>query len=121
MFFFILVYRFYVLFSVFFFCFLFFFFIFFFFFVFNDTATTEIYTLSLHDALPICAGLPLSRPDQSGCRAERQSTGGKSVRLWNSWEHSRLHDQRRLHLQTHCRSSWERAARRKHEIGRAHV
>ena len=22
--------------------------------VFNDTATTEIYTLSLHDALPIC-------------------------------------------------------------------
>src|SRR2546430_12540225 len=27
------------------------------FFFFNDTATTEIYTLSLHDALPICAGL----------------------------------------------------------------
>src|SRR5438034_9797966 len=28
--------------------------IFFFFFFFNATATTEIYTLSLHDALPIC-------------------------------------------------------------------
>src|SRR2546422_8304638 len=28
--------------------------LFFFFFFFNDTATTEIYTLSLHDALPIC-------------------------------------------------------------------
>src|SRR6266853_808471 len=28
---------------------------FFFFFFFNDTATTEIYTLSLHDALPISA------------------------------------------------------------------
>src|SRR2546425_3775610 len=27
-----------------------------FFFFFNDTATTEIYTLSLHDALPICEG-----------------------------------------------------------------
>src|SRR6266436_10167752 len=27
---------------------------FFFFFFFNDTATTEIYTLSLHDALPNC-------------------------------------------------------------------
>src|SRR3712207_9436106 len=26
------------------------------FFFFNDTATTEIYTLSLHDALPICSG-----------------------------------------------------------------
>src|SRR6266567_9197125 len=35
-----------------FFSFSFIFFIFFFFF-FNDTATTEIYTLSLHDALPI--------------------------------------------------------------------
>src|SRR5256885_11290856 len=34
--------------------------IFFFFFFFNDTATTEIYTLSLHDALPICtAGVTL--------------------------------------------------------------
>src|SRR5256885_15893324 len=30
----------------------------FFFFFFNDTATTEIYTLSLHDALPICRHLP---------------------------------------------------------------
>src|SRR3982750_4965739 len=29
------------------------FFLFFWFFCFNDTATTEIYTLSLHDALPI--------------------------------------------------------------------
>src|SRR2546425_7451437 len=28
----------------------------FFFFFFNDTATTEIYTLSLHDALPISLG-----------------------------------------------------------------
>ena len=32
---------------------LFFFFFFVYFFFFNDTATTEIYTLSLHDALPI--------------------------------------------------------------------
>src|SRR5256885_12929755 len=30
----------------------------FFFFFFNDTATTEIYTLSLHDALPISRGQP---------------------------------------------------------------
>src|SRR3712207_7927780 len=29
------------------------------FFFFNDTATTEIYTLSLHDALPIFRELPL--------------------------------------------------------------
>src|SRR2546429_9852643 len=31
------------------------------FFFFNDTATTEIYTLSLHDALPIFAGLVRTR------------------------------------------------------------
>ena len=31
-------------------------------FFFNDTATTEIYTLSLHDALPICR---LLQPHQS--------------------------------------------------------
>src|SRR6266436_9798608 len=34
-----------------------FFFVFFFFF--NDTATTEIYTLSLHDALPISLAAPV--------------------------------------------------------------
>src|SRR5215203_7422158 len=32
-----------------------------FFFFFNDTATTEIYTLSLHDALPISRALLLRR------------------------------------------------------------
>src|SRR2546429_1542589 len=33
----------------------------FFFFFFNDTATTEIYTLSLHDALPICVRRHVTR------------------------------------------------------------
>src|SRR5258708_18767692 len=33
-----------------------------FFFFFNDTATTEIYTLSLHDALPILPSATSSRP-----------------------------------------------------------
>jgi len=32
----------------------------FFFFFFNDTATTEIYTLSLHDALPISGVVQVS-------------------------------------------------------------
>src|SRR5471030_2298573 len=35
------------------------------FFFFNDTATTEIYTLSLHDALPICAPRPPTSPSGS--------------------------------------------------------
>src|SRR5258708_24890439 len=33
-------------------------------FFFNDTATTEIYTLSLHDALPILDRGPAARPGQ---------------------------------------------------------
>src|SRR2546426_8370219 len=37
----------------------------FFFFFFNDTATTEIYTLSLHDALPIYP-CPVGRPPSAG-------------------------------------------------------
>src|SRR6056300_2029311 len=45
------------------------FFVFFFFFFFNDTATTEIYTnlntLSLHDALPICTRLNSSHIQKS--------------------------------------------------------
>src|SRR6266571_5398964 len=43
-------------------------FVLFFFFFFNDTATTEIYTLSLHDALPISAAPRRVRP-QPGSRA----------------------------------------------------
>src|SRR2546425_6870290 len=37
----------------------------FFFFFFNDTATTEIYTLSLHDALPISPSFPGLPPASS--------------------------------------------------------
>src|SRR3989337_3253174 len=56
------------------------------FFFFNDTATTEIYTLSLHDALPISKRNP--RRDGRGkneyqrCRHERQDR--KSTRLNSS-------------------------------------
>src|SRR5215471_9386722 len=39
---------------------------FFLFFFFNDTATTEIYTLSLHDALPICVQTDPVAPHQVG-------------------------------------------------------
>src|SRR6266571_8684803 len=40
--------------------------VFFFFFFFNDTATTEIYTLSLHDALPIAANMPAEVAENLG-------------------------------------------------------
>src|SRR5258708_27771610 len=49
------------------------------FFFFNDTATTEIYTLSLHDALPISASRQSRRARcRSGCSGEipaRRRTG----------------------------------------------
>src|SRR2546429_5939922 len=59
------------------------------FFFFNDTATTEIYTLSLHDALPISIPSPAAV-----CRSWCTSTVGAGSR---SEEHtSEL--QSRLHL-----------------------
>src|SRR2546430_12586050 len=48
------------------------------FFFFNDTATTEIYTLSLHDALPISTN---GRPS-NGVRSSRSSTLSRTVRLY---------------------------------------
>src|SRR2546426_2119415 len=67
---------------------------FFFFFFFNDTATTEIYTLSLHDALPIssrssCSGRAYcsrrrscsSTPDSCLCAPDRKSTRLNSSHL----------------------------------------
>src|SRR5256885_9623698 len=59
-----------------------------FFFFFNDTATTEIYTLSLHDALPISYGSPAARYSRSAARA-RRSPGlpGSSART-RSEEHT---------------------------------
>src|SRR5216683_7953270 len=43
----------------------------FFFFFFNDTATTEIYTLSLHDALPISARLDARIRQAAGSARQR--------------------------------------------------
>src|SRR2546430_15012989 len=50
--------------------------LFYFFFFFNDTATTEIYTLSLHDALPIS-----SPPTSKNCArtSARASTATWSI------------------------------------------
>src|SRR5215203_6800773 len=53
-------------------------FFFYFFFFFNDTATTEIYTLSLHDALPILAALDhLTDQGDHQDDDEQQHRGGR--------------------------------------------
>src|SRR2546427_5204179 len=63
-----------------------------FFFFFNDTATTEIYTLSLHDALPIFARrldrVDADRGRDRPRRVRRQVADRKSTRLNSS--HSQI-------------------------------
>src|SRR5256886_13573317 len=60
-------------------------------FFFNDTATTEIYTLSLHDALPICER---DRPRQSlpGFQVHHRELGvlllGVGIRLGSDLGHA---------------------------------
>src|SRR2546430_12957603 len=61
------------------------------FFFFNDTATTEIYPLSLHDALPISGGPPSGprRRAGRGVRPHQRPAGDrKSTRLNSS--HSQI-------------------------------
>src|SRR5258708_12276656 len=53
----------------------------FYFFFFNDTATTEIYTLSLHDALPISLRERMARPEAALAIA----TGDAAAREW-AWK-----------------------------------
>src|SRR6202522_3112585 len=79
------------------------------FFFFNDTATTEIYTLSLHDALPI-SPLPPRRPRGPG--RPRRSDAGRT----RSEEHtSELQSPQnlvcRLLLEKNRRARWSISAR----------
>src|SRR3989442_4994161 len=74
------------------------------FFFFNDTATTEIYTLSLHDALPICgahglggmprtpAGGPTSGSIPRDAQAQRLGggAGAESLRTTRDRKSTRL-------------------------------
>src|SRR2546430_15883731 len=62
---------------------------FFFFFFFNDTATTEIYTLSLHDALPISSSPATASPRcSSTSRARSRGTRWRSPTASRSEEHT---------------------------------
>src|SRR5256885_9742912 len=59
------------------------------FFFFNDTATTEIYTLSLHDALPICPGTGASIPPPPGPPHSRRRCPSCAP---TKWPHLLLHE-----------------------------
>src|SRR3712207_7167401 len=61
------------------------------FFFFNDTATTEIYTLSLHDALPISRGawlrarLPRLAAGRHHARLRARRAGRRVLRDLHEW------------------------------------
>src|SRR2546422_8019281 len=85
----------------------------FFFFFFNDTATTEIYTLSLHDALPIwdCSRRTSCGRRRCARRADRPDPGSRcspAPRARSEEHTSEL--QSRLHLV--CRLLLEKKKKR---------
>src|SRR2546421_12499888 len=84
------------------------------FFFFNDTATTEIYTLSLHDALPIS-----STPSATERRMSVTSSGRSSRRTTMRWHSGWFVVIARA--AGSCRSSAARRSGRQDQIGRAHV
>src|SRR2546427_1603428 len=63
----------------------------FFFFFFNDTATTEIYTLSLHDALPISPGGRSHRSRPSSFASLKEPVGGGPVAIGGPGARSEEH------------------------------
>src|SRR5256886_17051377 len=86
----------------------------FFFFFFNDTATTEIYTLSLHDALPIC--FPIEGTTQAAARTS-VSLGGRRLLVVRSEEHtSELQSQSNLV----CRLLLEKKKKKKKTLQTQH-
>src|SRR2546430_8754885 len=107
------------------------------FFFFNDTATTEIYTLSLHDALPIWSnittmplGTPISTtPRESGSAsrptgtassspaADRESTTLKSSHRQNFYAVFLLEKKESLHLVTVVQRRVSLPTRRQHCAG----
>src|SRR5882762_11997340 len=78
---------------------------FFFFFFFNDTATTEIYTLSLHDALPISGQLR----GAAARRLSAPSAPGGADPLRRSEEHT---SELQSHLNLVCRLLLEKKKNR---------
>src|SRR5256885_13022379 len=71
---------------------------------FNDTATTEIYTLSLHDALPICSSGAACGPVSAPSRGTQ--TAGRSIgpvsRAWMPSFISRRSEEHTSELQSPC-------------------
>src|SRR5256885_8500717 len=75
------------------------------FFFFNDTATTEIYTLSLHDALPISA------------RSSAAGENGSSKNDWEAWKNRFRSEEHTSELQSPCNLVCRLLLEKKTDIG----
>src|SRR5260370_3821216 len=85
-----------------------------FFFFFNDTATTEIYTLSLHDALPICNGRRTQAFDRSAQEENAwPAAHAKELRSDGTEKRSEEHtSELQSHLNLVCRLLLEKKKRK---------
>src|SRR2546429_4189062 len=85
-----------------------------FFFFFNDTATTEIYTLSLHDALPICIPRIAKTPTSAATAKKIGCRNRMAARASDRSEEHTSELQSRLHLV--CRLLLEKKKKKKTRI-----
>src|SRR5260370_29263457 len=89
------------------------------FFFFNDTATTEIYTLSLHDALPISMAKPCPSPLRPTMQEPRD---GKRMMYMSKPYRSEEHtSELQSHLNLVCRLLLEKKKNDKLNRGRAAI
>src|SRR5690242_21340852 len=86
------------------------------FFFFHDTATTEIYTLSLHDALPICPELPVLLHDAAVHGVRHQGSSSIEIQLdgLRSEEHT---SELQSHVNLVCRLLLEKKKKHTMMIG----
>src|SRR2546426_11065812 len=73
-----------------------------FFFFFNDTATTEIYTLSLHDALPIWEYLEARRTSEEKSLLSKLSKHLESYDVMVTWNGRSRSEEHTSELQSPC-------------------
>src|SRR2546430_17289953 len=77
-------------------------------FFFNDTATTEIYTLSLHDALPISPTTTTTtkqneKPERGRPKTALRADNIPTIRAWARWRRDRAYASNRSIARAPCR------------------
>src|SRR3989440_10023426 len=92
-----------------------------FFFFFNDTPTTEIYPLSLHDALPICPGLHAARLLPVLFALRRDHAPADRDRRYRAFLTQQKIERRPGNSNNHLSIVFQLPTTHRQQIGRAHV